>query len=175
MRIVTDTHHLKQKRLVHILVSLVTTISFLAYLAMATGDGKTYNHINSHYPHHKAAVDAAKEIFREVYWARYVNWILTSPIILIILSLQGGLNGASMLVAISADIIMFLTALIAAFVGHDGRKWVWYTISCIAFLTVVYQIGYRGRRAASNRNAQSRKFFTSIASYSLIVLLIYPM
>jgi bacteriorhodopsin len=144
-------------------------------MAMATGDGKTYNHITAHHPHHHAIVDAAKEIFREVYWVRYVNWILTSPIILILLSLQGGLNGAGLLVAVSADIMMFLTALVAAFVGRDGRKWAWYTISCIAFLTVVYQIGYRGRRASSNRNAESRKFFAAIATYSLILLLIYPM
>lgn len=164
----------KQKRLVPILMSLVTTISFLSYIAMATGDGRTFNHVYRHH-HHDYVPDTMKLVLREIYWARFVNWILTSPLILIILSLQGGLNGAGMLVAIAADIIMFISAMVASFVGSDGRKWMWFTLSCIAYLTVVYQIGYRGRRAASVKNAQSRRFFSAITSYSLIVLLIYPM
>ncbi|KAK2767719.1 hypothetical protein FQN54_003877 [Arachnomyces sp. PD_36] len=162
-----------QKRLVPILMSLVTTISFISYLAMATGDGRTYNHVHRHH-HHDYIPDTMKLVLREVYWARFVNWILTSPLILIILSLQGGLNGAGMLVAIAADIIMFLTALIASFIGGNGRKWMWYTISCLAYLTVVYQLGYRGRRAVANKNAQTRRFFSTLTSYSLILLLIYP-
>lgn len=80
-----------------------------------------------------------------------------------------------MLVAIAADITMFLTAMVASFVGGDRRKWVWYTLSCIAYLTLVYQIGYRGRRAAASKNAQSRRFFSAITAYELVVLLIYPM
>lgn len=155
-------------------MSLVTTISFLSYLAMATGDGRTFNHYYHHHGHDHLPT-TVKLVLREIYWARFVNWILTTPLILITLSLQGGLNGAGMLVAIAADISMFLTAMIATFIGGDRRKWLWYTLSCISYLTLVYQIGYRGRRAAQSKNAQSRKFFSVITTYELIVLLIYPM
>lgn len=138
------------------------------------GLGITYNHATSH-EHHKKAPDVVRDIYREVYWARYLNWGLTMPMILICLTLLSGLNGASLLVSVSANLIMVVTALISACIAHQGRTWAWYTISCLACLTIVYQIGYRGRRATQNKDQKTRAFYSSIAGFSLITLLIYPM
>jgi bacteriorhodopsin len=90
------------------------------------------------------------------------------------LALLAGLNGASMLVAVSADLIMFVAGLISSFAGSHGRRWAWYTISCIAYLTVVYQIGYHGGQAARAKDSQIRKFFGTIGPYFLILLVGYP-
>jgi len=162
-----------QKRMFHVLVSLITTISFLVYFAMATGDGIALVHLSPHgdWPIPPTAI---RDVYREVYWARFLNWGLTSPLILICLALLAGLNGASLLVGVSANVIMFLSGVISAFGGPHGRRWAWYTISCIAYLTVVYQIGYHGGRAVRAKDPQIRTFFSTICTYSLILMVGYP-
>ncbi|KAL1961642.1 hypothetical protein VTN77DRAFT_1357 [Rasamsonia byssochlamydoides] len=160
------------KRLFHILTSLITTISFLAYLAMATGDGIAWKYACTH-EYHRHVPDTKQEYLRQVFWARYVNWILTNPLIIINLALVSGMNGASLLVAISADLIMFVSGLIATFARHE-RLWVWYTISCISYLTVIYQVGFNGSRASTQRNQQTQRFFGSFSGATLLVMALYP-
>lgn len=163
-----------QKRLFHVLMSIVTTISFIAYMAMATGDGIGYN-VYPHRHHHKHAPDTMQDVYRQVYWARYLNWGLTFPIIIINLAVLSGLNGANLLIAVFANLVMMLTGAISAFVGgNDGRKWAWYTVACIAYFTLVYQLSFNGRRASQTKDNRTRKFYASIAGYFLVVLLIYP-
>lgn len=157
-----------QSRLLHTLTALIATVSFLSYLAMATGEGVAYKHSIVHQSH-----DTRQEYLRQIFWVRYVNWIITTPLILINMSLIGGLNGANLLVAISADLIMFVAGLTATF-SPDGRRWVWYVVSLIAFLTVCFQIGVNGTRAVNRGGDQHRKLFNSFASANLLIFLLYP-
>ncbi|KAM5486555.1 hypothetical protein MaudMau93_004897 [Microsporum audouinii] len=161
-----------QKRLFHILVSLVTTISFLSYFAMAMGYGISYKHYTYH-EHRKHSPDTFLDTYREVYWIRYVNWMLTVPLILTCLTFLSGINGASLLVAISASLIMFVSALGSAFMNQH-YQWAWYAIACLAYLTVVYQMGYQGRKATLAKDQKARNFYSSIAIFSLVVMLVYP-
>ncbi|PGH07910.1 hypothetical protein AJ79_06118 [Helicocarpus griseus UAMH5409] len=162
-----------QKRLFHVLVSLVTTISFISYFAMATGGGKAFNHAVIH-EHHKKVPDTTQDIFREVYWVRYVNWGLTFPLILIVLALLSGMHGASLLVSVAANLVMVVTGAISAYGGPSGRKWAWYTVACLAYLTIVYQVGFNGRRRAAARDNRTKTLFSSLSGYALTLLLVYP-
>jgi bacteriorhodopsin len=100
--------------------------------------------------------------------------MLTNPLLILNIGLVAGLNGANILVAVSADLIMFVAGLAATFARHE-RRWVWYTISCISYLTLIYQIGFNGHRAVLNRTQQTRTFFGSFSGAVLLVLALYPM
>lgn len=158
----------------HVLVSLITTISFLSYFAMAMGGGITYTHTVNHH-HHKNAPDTVQDIYRQLYWARWLNWGLAYPLILINLTLLAGLNGASLLVAIAANVTMFTAGLISVLFEQKGNTWAWFTISCLAYLTVVYHIAFHGRRATAAKDQKIRRFYSTISGYSMVVLLVYPM
>ncbi|KAK7958551.1 hypothetical protein PG996_010016 [Apiospora saccharicola] len=162
-----------QKRLFHVLTAFITTIAFISYFAMASGDGINF-HVYKEKPtkHH-----TAMEVYsRQVYWARYVDVSLDSdyPLLLADLSFLAGLNGASMLVAIFADVIMVLTGLFAAFGASDGQKWGYYTMGCAAYLVIVYQLAINGRTAISNKDTKTKTFFTMIAGYTLLLWTAYP-
>jgi len=161
-----------QNRLLHTLTALITTISFLSYLAMATGEGVAYKHSVVHHTHEHVP-DTHQEILRQVFWVRYVNWILTTPLILINIALIGGLTGANLLTTIAADLIMFTAGLTATFAQTESR-WVWYTIVCISFLTVGYQVGVNGGRAVRRGSGQYRALFTSFTGANLLVFTLYP-
>jgi len=100
---------------------------------------------------------------------------LTTPLLLLDLSLLAGLNGAHILIAIIADIIMILTGLFAAF-GSEGtpQKWGWYTIACLSYLVVVWHLAVNGRAQAQSKGENLAKFFLAIAGFTVIVWTAYP-
>ncbi|KAI4283451.1 MAG: hypothetical protein L6R38_002134 [Xanthoria sp. 2 TBL-2021] len=162
-----------QKRLFHILTAFITTFATLSYYAMAVGDGVgknkiTIKHTQKHFP------DTYDVVYREVYWARYVDWSVTTPLLLLDLCFLAGLNGASILVAVVADIIMILTGLFAAFTVDESPKWGWYAMACIAYLVVIYQLALNGRQMAMQKNKKTATFFAAIGGFTLILWTVYP-
>ncbi|KAL8992492.1 MAG: hypothetical protein Q9169_007059 [Polycauliona sp. 2 TL-2023] len=162
-----------QKRLFHILTAFITTFATLSYYAMAVGDGVgknkiTIKHTEKHFP------DTYDVIYREVYWARYVDWSVTTPLLLLDLCFLAGLNGASILVAVVADIIMILTGLFAAFQVDEAPKWGWYAMACIAYLVVVYQLALNGRAVAKQKDSKTATFFAAIGGFTFILWTLYP-
>jgi bacteriorhodopsin len=103
------------------------------------------------------------------------QWTLTTPLLLLDLSFLAGLNGESILIAIVADVIMCLTGLFASFGDIGTQRWGWYAIACIAYLVVVFQLGFKGRAAVAGKDAKLKAFFGSIAGFTLILWTIYPM
>ncbi|KAI0838633.1 opsin-1 [Hypoxylon sp. FL0890] len=160
-----------QKRYFHIITALVTTFGFLSYYAMATGDGITPHAYIAGRSKHGVVTDI---VMRDVYWARYVDWSLTTPLILLDLCLLAGLDGASILVTVVSDVIMILSGLFAAFSRHKAQGWGWYAIACIAYLNVVYQVGYKGRHAISSKDNRTRTLFASISLFTLLIWTAYP-
>ena len=143
---------------------------------MAVNDGVSYNEIRLVEKHSKGIPDTTNYIYREVYWARYVDWSVTTPLLLLDLSLLAGLSGANILVAIVADIIMILTGLFAAFTTeNEGAKWGWYAMACLAYLIVVYQLAVNGRGVVKNKDQKTATFFSAIAGFTLILWTVYPM
>ena len=78
-----------------------------------------------------------------------------------------------MLIAITANILMFATGLLGTFAGHGTKRWVWFAISCISYLVVVYQIGVNGQKAAANRDNQTKRFFGSLVMVGMLVMAVY--
>ncbi|KAI1816366.1 hypothetical protein GGS20DRAFT_583603 [Poronia punctata] len=160
-----------QKRLFHIITASITTFAFLSYYAMATGSG-----ISIHTTVTKTAeLGIVTEVVkRQIFWARYVDWALTTPLLLVDLALLAGLNGASILVLVLSDLIMVLTGMFAAFSHDEGQGWGWYAFACIAFLNIIYQLGYKGRYAVATKDNKTRTFFGAISLFTLVLWTLYP-
>ncbi|KAL9618226.1 MAG: hypothetical protein Q9160_007060 [Pyrenula sp. 1 TL-2023] len=163
-----------QKRMFHILTAFITTFAFLSYFAMATGDGISKKLVEYHESNDVVGVPTKEGTLREVYWARYVDWSVTTPLLLLDLALIAGLSGANILVTLVADIIMILTGLFAAFGSSDGQKWGWYAFACIAFLVVFYQLGFNGRAAVAGKDNKTKAFVAAISGFTLLLWTIYP-
>lgn len=160
-----------QKRLFHMITGTVTTTAFLSYYAMATGAG-----INIHTTIiHETKLHVITEVVkRQVFWARYVDWSLTTPLLLLNLSLLAGMNGASILVLMLSDVVMFLAGLFAALSYNVAQGWGWYAFACLAYLNIVYQLGYKGRNAVAAKDNKTRAFFGSISLFTMILWTLYP-
>ncbi|RDW95137.1 putative opsin-1 [Coleophoma crateriformis] len=189
-----------QKRVFHVLTALITTFATLSYFAMATGAGGehysaagiymvsiplhvvvsnetssvSFAHTVIRESHKHTGVDTVTHVFRQVFWARYIDWSLTTPLLLLDLAFLAGMNGASILVVVVADVIMVLLGLFAAFGKSDAQKWGWYGMACLAYLVIVYQLVVSGRRAAMTKDNSTSKLFASIGGFTLILWTLYP-
>lgn len=143
-------------------------------MALATGQGMDWKHDTAK-RRHKHVPNTEHETLRQILWLRYVNWFITDPLILTSLTLLSGLPGASLFAAVAADFVMLGSGLFGTYAPNTSRKWAWFAISAIAFITVLYHIGVKGTRAANNRDAHTRRLFSAIASVALIAKALYPM
>jgi len=153
---------------------LITTFATLSYFAMATGEGTSFAHIAIRESHKHGIPDTVEHVFRQVFWARYIDWSLTTPLLLLDLAFLAGLNGADIFVAVVADVIMVLTGLFAAFGEGDRVKWGWYAMACIAYLVIVYVLAVSGRHTVSAKDSKTAKLFASIGGFTLILWTLYP-
>ncbi|KAF2223423.1 hypothetical protein BDZ85DRAFT_197189 [Elsinoe ampelina] len=163
------------KRLYHVITTFIVAFATLSYFAMAVGDGISLHKTeikesNKHVP------DVVTEVvYREVYWARYVDWSVTTPLLLLDLALLAGLSGGAIVIAVVADLIMVLTGLFAAFGSEDSAsKWGWYAFACVAYLVLVWQLAINGRATASGKGGKVGSFYLSIASFTLVLWTVYP-
>ncbi|KAM7190424.1 opsin-1 [Naviculisporaceae sp. PSN 640] len=162
------------KRIYHVLTTLTAIIASLSYFALASGDGEAYNCVTVR-DVHKNVPDTFHEVCRQVYWARYVDWALTTPLLLVQLSLLAGIDGAHTLMAVIANVIMILTALFSAFGTHGtAQTWGWYAISCISYLFVIWHVALHGTRMVRNKGTGVSKLFGSLGLFTLVLWTAYP-
>lgn len=150
-----------QKRLFHILTMFITLFASISYFAMATGDGNSF-------------VKHSDDSYRQVFWARYVDWVVTTPLLLLDLAFLAGLDGASIIVAVVFDILMVLLGLFAGFARNSTLKWGHYAFSCIAYLTIVFLFAFPGRRAASTQKSSNSNLFAGLGGFTLLLWTLYP-
>jgi bacteriorhodopsin len=163
------------KRVYHFLTTTVTLIATLSYFAMATGDGVDYR-CETVTDHHDHVPDIDHIVCRQVFWARYVDWTLTTPLLIIQLCLFAGIDGAHTLMASVASVVMTLTACFAAFGRKDTfQKWGWFTIACVAYIFVIWHVALHGARAARARGDTVAKAFGGLAAYEFVLWTLYPM
>jgi bacteriorhodopsin len=162
-----------QKRLFHVITTFITTFAAISYFAMANGDGVSYAQIIVKHAH-KNVPDTVEYVYRQVYWARYIDWSVTTPLLLLDLAFLAGLDGASIVVAVVADVLMVLLGLFAAFSNADGTKWGYYAFSCIAYLVIVYQLAVGGRAAVKSKDSSTSTLFASIGAFTLVLWTLYP-
>ncbi|KAI1200801.1 hypothetical protein F5X97DRAFT_71132 [Nemania serpens] len=160
-----------QKRLFHILTAFITTIAFLSYYAMATGTGISIHTTVIRETKLHVITELVK---RQVFWVRYIDWSITTPLLLLDLSLIAGINGASILVLVFTDVVMILSGLFAALSHDKAQGWGWYAFACIAYLNIIYQIGFKGRHAVTTKDNKTRAFFGAISLFTLVLWTLYP-
>jgi bacteriorhodopsin len=163
------------KRIYHVVTTLITIIGALSYFAMASGHAATYKCelVKDHFEH---VPDLHHNLCRQVYWARYVDWTLTTPLLVLDLCLLAGVDGAHTLMAMIASIIMTLTGLFATFGSeHTAQKWGWFTIACVSYAFVIWHVALHGSTAVRAKGERVTKLWGGLAAYTLILWTVYPM
>ncbi|KFY32001.1 hypothetical protein V493_00593 [Pseudogymnoascus sp. VKM F-4281 (FW-2241)] len=163
-----------EKRVFHIIATFIAAIATLSYFGMATGGGNDFVHTLGSKCHRHTNPVHDVDVFRQLFWARYVDWLLTTPMILFSLALVAGLNGADILVTVVSSITMILTGLFAALGETKAQRWGFYVFAWLSYLVFHYQLVVGGRRNAATRGSGTARLFTVMGGFILILWIIYP-
>ncbi len=126
---------------------LVPMIAMTLYLLMALGHGSV-----------------TLPSGRVFYFARYIDWSITTPLLLLSLvsgAVQGHKRKRGALIAglVLSDVYMIVTGLVAGWTDDPTLKWWFYAVSCLAFLAIYALLfgPFRELSLASPKGALYRK------------------
>lgn len=144
----------------------VCLIAAVSYFAMANGQG---------------VVDVDG---RSVYVARYVDWLFTTPLLLLGLMMIGlpalrqgeDSRSRTALIAgvIGADVLMIVTGLLAALSADDVVRYTWYAISCGAFLAVIGLLYGPVREIAKAQAGTTPALYQTLLTMLTVLWFVYP-
>lgn len=133
-----------------------------AYLAMAMQGGFAYTRVYSE-----------TNAVRTIYYARYVDWFITTPLLLLDILLLTGCPIATTLWILFADEVMILAGLFGA-VLSSRYKWGWFGIGCAALLVMTWGVLINGPRSAFSRSKKTGGVYTFLALYLCGLWWVYP-
>ncbi|TXN34573.1 rhodopsin [Methylobacterium sp. WL30] len=155
-----------------VLHGIVPIIAACSYLAMATGQGLVM------LPTNEAVAVGAATPTRVFYFARYIDWAFTTPLLLVSLGFtamrhlpkrHGAIVGA-----VLADVMMIVTAFAFGASELGWTKWTWFIVSCVAFLGVYYAIWKPQMEANTLERDDVQATYKRNATILSVVWLVYP-
>ena len=154
----------RRRREFYVVVVFVTAMAFVNYLSMALGFGV-------------ATVVVGGEP-TTIYWARYTDWIFTTPMLFIALGLLAGTDRRGLAVLVGLDGLMVVTGVLATLSvgvgGFDPGAFVWWGVSTAFLLALLYYLfGPLTRRTHRLRPA-ARSTFVTLRNLIAVTWLCYP-
>ncbi len=164
-------HRTASEGLHTVLHGIVPIIAGCLYFAMATGQGVVALPTDT-------AVATGAGATRIFYFARYIDWTITTPLLLVSLgmtAMHSGQKRAGLLVGVVlADVMMIATAFAFGASEVAWMKWSWFILSCVAFLGVYYVIWMPQMQANAAERDDIRSTYRRNATILSVLWLIYP-
>lgn len=146
------------KYIIHI---FVVTWSGLAYAALALNQG------------------SVEYQGQTVHFARYIDWVVTTPLLLLSLALTGKLTtrkeGWLIAGMMGTQAIMILTGLVAELSPDETRQYFWYTLGCIALVIVLYIFWGPLLQIAKTQGAAIESVYRASATFLTVQWILYPL
>lgn len=111
----------RQHRIFHYITAAITMVASIAYFSMGSNLGWTP--IDVEFIRSNPVVAG---INREIFYVRYIDWFITTPLLLMDLLLTAGMPWPTTLFIILVDEVMIVTGLVGALV-RSSYKWGYFT------------------------------------------------
>jgi len=158
-------------RLFHHITAAITFVAAIAYFTMGSGLGSTPVLVEFARPYSSQGLAAAGT--REFFYVRYIDWFVTTPLLLLDLMLTAGLPVSSIAITIVADEIMIVTGLVGALIP-SSYKWGYWVFGMFAMFFVFYQLAIVGRAHARALGPAPSSTFMRCGVLTLGIWLLYP-
>lgn len=110
---------------------------------------------------------------RQFWYVRYIDWFITTPLLLTELLLTAGLPMNIILSTIFADLVMVVCGLIGGLVPSI-YKWAFFVFGCVAMLWVFWNILTGIKSSEKIGGKQHRRVYLILAAWLLFFWCIYP-
>lgn len=144
----------------YLVATFIPIWSGLAYMAMALGQGK---------------VEVAGQI---THYARYIDWIVTTPLLLLALAWTAMYFIAKDWTLIASlmgtQAIVVVTGLVADLSTANEARFLWYISGVVAFLVVLWGIWVPLRAKTRGQGVELSKLYDSLVTYFTVLWVSYP-
>ncbi|PSP73950.1 rhodopsin [Halobacteriales archaeon QS_3_64_16] len=158
-----------QRRIEHYVITIfIPAIAFTMYLAMALGFGVT-------------GVQWGGET-HAIYWARYADWLFTTPLLLIDLALLVGADRNTIATLVGLDVAMIGTGVLAALTGSNApgnldpltARIIWWGVSTAFLVILLYFLVGQVSEMASRRSGAANSLFSQLRNVLIVLWAVYP-
>lgn len=167
--LLTGKRRTPSEELQTVLHGIVPLIAACSYFAMANGQGAVVLGADT-------AGNGAGRIF---YFARYIDWTFTTPLLLVTLCMTamhaGEKRAGAFAGIVLADLMMIATAFFFGASEVAWIKWTWFIISCAAFLGVYYVVWISNMQANALERDDVQASYRRNAAILSVLWLIYPL
>ena len=159
-----------EKKEFYIITILIPGIAAASYLSMFFGFGLTEVPVGEAY--HTYAAENGGTL--EVYWARYADWLFTTPLLLLDIGLLAGASNRDIGALVGLDGFMIVTGLGATLMKDGIARYAFWTISTIAMVLLLYYLFAVFSEAASDLSEEARSTFNVLRNVILVTWTLYP-
>jgi len=147
-----------------VLTMLITGIATVLYMTMFSGAGKSYVKELGHDINPTDAVD-------QFFYGRYIDWILTTPLMIWDCLALAGAEGDEILLAVGVDILMIAFGGIGA-QTPSAQKWIFFLCGMVCFGHVcMVLLKYMG---VNKYGEDARELYNKVATMTIILWTLYP-
>merc|ERR1712107_824553 len=148
-----------------VLTMLITGIATVLYMTMFSGAGKIYVKELGHDINPTDAVD-------QFFYGRYIDWILTTPLMLWDLMALAGASSDDILMAVGVDVLMICFGAVGA-QTPSAQKWVFFACGMICFCHIVGALLRYTKVSTFGKQAQDT--YCRVAYLTIVLWTLYPL
>lgn len=119
------------------------------------------------------ALSAAGTVGNVITEARYLDWIITTPMIVAYIGLTAGADRGLIGRAVVADVVMIAVGYVAS-VTSAPVSWAAFAVSSAAFAYLLYLLVTEVAAVAEDKPAAVRSTFQTIRDLTVVLWLVYP-
>jgi len=158
----------RRERLFHYLTASVVFVAAIAYFTMGSNLGFTPIQVEF-----VRSDPVVRGNLRAIYYVRYIDWFITTPLLLMDLLLTAGMPWPTVLFVVVVDEIMIVTGLVGALVT-SVYKFGYFVFGCVALFYIVYHLVWESRIHARNFGKDVERAFLMTGSLTTVLWILYP-
>ncbi|MCJ1367414.1 ion channel activity [Acarospora aff. strigata] len=155
-------------RIFHYITASITLVAAISYFSMASNLGWTPIR-----PQFIRSNPKVSGLYREIFYVRYIDWFITTPLLLLDLLLTAGLPWPTILFTILMDEVMIVTGLVGALV-RSSYKWGFFVFGMVALLFVAWQVTWVGRKHANALGTDVSRTYLICGCWTIFLWFLYP-
>lgn len=155
-------------RVFHYITAAITMVAAIAYFTMGSNLGLTP--IAVEFPRSNPRVHGT---YRSIFYVRYIDWVITTPLLLLDLLLTAGMPWPTVLYTLLVDEIMIITGLVGALVV-SSYKWAYFVFGCLALFYVVWTLTWTARKHATALGADVSRTYLTCGCLTVFLWFLYP-
>jgi bacteriorhodopsin len=152
------------ERFFHYLFIIATFAGLIAYYAMASDLAWT--------PVRQANQLGRSGAIRQIFWAKYVFWVIAFPIIITALGVLSGVAWTTIIYNVALSWVWIISYLVAAYTPSN-YKWGFFAFGFLAHLFLLYSTVRHGLRSANRVGV--RRDYLSLIGWVNFLWLLYPL